>query len=104
MMSKPEEKFHRSFHKDDKFYGTTTIGTRGQVVIPAEARKDLGLKPGDHLVVMGKFKKALGLIKSDQLKDIFRMFMEHWAGTGVEKEFRRHAKKVFGEYFNNKNK
>lgn len=94
-----EAKFHRSFHKDDKFYGTTTIGARGQVVIPAEARKDLRLKPGDRLVVTGKFRKALGLIKSDQLEAIFQMFLDHWSGTEMEMEFKQHAKKVFGEYF-----
>jgi HAE1 family hydrophobic/amphiphilic exporter-1 len=32
-------------HYVPKFYGATTIGERGQVVIPAEARKDLDLQP-----------------------------------------------------------
>ena len=49
--------------RHDKFYGTTTMGARGQVVVPAEARKDLNLQPGDQLLVMGKFGKALGLIR-----------------------------------------
>lgn len=33
------------------FYGSVTIGERGQVVIPAEARKQHGLQPGDKLLV-----------------------------------------------------
>ena len=33
------------------FYGAVTIGERGQVVIPADARKRLGLEPGDKLLV-----------------------------------------------------
>ena len=32
------------------FFGTVTVGTRGQVSIPAQARKSLGLEPGDQLV------------------------------------------------------
>lgn len=32
-------------------FGTTTLGTRGQLVIPAGARKALKLKPGDRLIV-----------------------------------------------------
>jgi AbrB family looped-hinge helix DNA binding protein len=104
MKNKQAAKFHKAFHKDDKFYGTTTLGARGQVVIPAQARKDLKLKPGDHLVVMGKFKRALGLIKSDQLRDIFQMFMDHWAGTEMGREFKLHAKKVFGDYFKRNHK
>ena len=34
------------------FFGTVTVGTRGQVSIPAQARKSLGLEPGDQLVVL----------------------------------------------------
>jgi len=34
------------------FYGTATVGERGQVVIPAEAREELGFAPGDKLLVM----------------------------------------------------
>lgn len=35
-----------------KLYGTATIGSKGQVVIPADAREELGLKPGDRLYVV----------------------------------------------------
>ncbi len=39
--------------KDDnhKFYGSTTVGERGQVVIPAEARRDLNISQGTKLLV-----------------------------------------------------
>ena len=33
------------------FYGSATLGERGQVVIPAEARKDAEIQPGDKLLV-----------------------------------------------------
>lgn len=33
------------------FIGAATVGERGQVVIPAEARERLGIKPGDKLLV-----------------------------------------------------
>ena len=35
---------------DGHLYGTVKVGDRGQVVVPAEARKDLDIKPGDLLV------------------------------------------------------
>lgn len=35
------------------FYGTATIGTKGQIVIPANAREDLSLQPGDRVIVIG---------------------------------------------------
>lgn len=36
----------------DSFFGTSTVGERGQVVIPAEAREEFGILPGDKLMVM----------------------------------------------------
>lgn len=37
---------------DECFYGAVTVGERGQIVIPAEARAEMGVKPGDKLLVM----------------------------------------------------
>jgi len=36
-----------------KFYGAVTVGERGQVVIPSEARGDFEIKPADKLLVFG---------------------------------------------------
>ena len=44
------------------FFGTVTVGTRGQVSIPAQARKSLGLEPGDQLVVLTDPSQGLALI------------------------------------------
>ncbi|PIZ00979.1 AbrB family transcriptional regulator [bacterium (Candidatus Howlettbacteria) CG_4_10_14_0_8_um_filter_40_9] len=50
-----------------KCYGTTSVGERGQIVIPKEARDEMKLRAGDKLVVCGKHDKALILIKADEL-------------------------------------
>ena len=91
---------HKRFHSKDKFYGTTTMGARGQVVIPAEARKDLGLNPGDQLAVMGKFGKVLGLMKTDQMLDFVETIMNNLAVTGMEKEYKKHFEKMVGKNLN----
>jgi len=36
----------------EMFYGTSTVGERGQIVIPAEARAELGFQPGDKVLMM----------------------------------------------------
>jgi len=36
---------------EDLFYGSATLGERGQIVIPSEARKRHGLEAGDKLLV-----------------------------------------------------
>ena len=37
---------------EDAFYGSATVGDRGQIVIPAEARQELGIHPGDKVLIM----------------------------------------------------
>jgi AbrB family looped-hinge helix DNA binding protein len=36
---------------EQSFCGSVTVGERGQVVIPADARDRLGISPGDRLLV-----------------------------------------------------
>lgn len=61
---KPGSHEHRHFH------GTTTLGEKGQLVIPAEARKAMGLKPGDKLLVFAMGKNMIALSKFDQLEHL----------------------------------
>src|SRR5438105_4586088 len=50
-------------HEHKHFYGTTTIGEKGQVVIPAEARKAMDLKTSDKLLVFGMGKSMVAIAK-----------------------------------------
>lgn len=60
---------------DDCFYGSTTVGERGQIVIPAEAREELGIRPGDKLLVMRHpVYKGLMIAKIDALKGFLDEF------------------------------
>jgi AbrB family looped-hinge helix DNA binding protein len=86
-------KIHKKMISHDKLYGTTTVGARGQVVIPAEARKDLGLSPGDQLMVMGKFGKALGLIKTEEMESFVKVIMENLSGSGADMEVKEYITK-----------
>ena len=38
---------------DEIFYGTVTVGERGQIVIPAEARSEYEISPGEKLLIFG---------------------------------------------------
>lgn len=54
-----------------KFYGATTIGERGQVVIPAEARKDLNLEHSTKVMVFaGPIGEGLLIIKADSVAEM----------------------------------
>lgn len=61
---------------EDTFVGTVTIGERGQVVIPADARKKLDLQTGDTLMVMTHpEKQGLMMLKIDAVRE----FLTHLA-------------------------
>ena len=49
------------------FYGAVTVGERGQIVIPAQARRDLGINAGDKLLVLGDPEQGLALAKLETL-------------------------------------
>ncbi|MBI4927331.1 MAG: AbrB/MazE/SpoVT family DNA-binding domain-containing protein [Anaerolineae bacterium] len=50
-----------------RFYGAITVSDRGQIVIPAEARRDFNIQVGDKLLVLGDLEQGLALIKASTL-------------------------------------
>ena len=64
----------KSVWLENRCLGSTTIGPRGQVVIPVNARKELGIDAGTTLLVF----KALGgqglvLLKVDAIEQMLAM-------------------------------
>ena len=51
--------------KGKKFYGSITVSERGQIVIPADARKDFEIKTGDKLLVLADLEKGIVLTKAN---------------------------------------
>lgn len=50
-----------------RFYGAITVSDRGQIVIPADARRDFDIKAGDKLLILGDLERGLGIIKASVL-------------------------------------
>ena len=50
---------------DDKFIVSVKVGPKGQITVPAIARKIFDIQEGDTLMVMGDKNRGLALIKSD---------------------------------------
>ena len=51
-------------------FGLVTVGDKGQIVIPAKARKIFGISPGDQLVVLGDEGQGLAVLKADSFLEI----------------------------------
>jgi AbrB family looped-hinge helix DNA binding protein len=52
----------------DCFYGTATIGEKGQLVVPLEAREAMSLKKGDKLLVFGMGCDMLAFSKLSKIE------------------------------------
>lgn len=52
-------------------FGMVTVGDKGQIVIPAKARKVFDIKPGDQLLVLGDEEQGIAILKE---QDVLRRF------------------------------
>jgi AbrB family looped-hinge helix DNA binding protein len=50
-----------------RFYGSVTVSERGQIVIPAEARRDFEIKAGDKLLVVGDLDRGIAMAKQSMV-------------------------------------
>jgi AbrB family looped-hinge helix DNA binding protein len=63
-----------------KFWGSATVGSKGQVVIPADAREKLDIKEGDKLIVISPPRNnGVVFLKGDAIEDM----LQH-VQTGLE--------------------
>ena len=51
--------------KGKHIFGTVKVGTKGQIVIPKEARDVFNIKPGDSLLMLGDEQQGIALVKEE---------------------------------------
>ncbi|MBQ0064183.1 MAG: helix-turn-helix transcriptional regulator [Firmicutes bacterium] len=71
-----------SYEKDDlglnvppkgkHVFGMVKVGDKGQIVIPAKARKIFDINPGDNLIILGDEGQGLAIIKEKGLLNLLR--------------------------------
>lgn len=57
-------------------FGSVTVGERGQIVIPKDAREQFGIHPGDRLLILGHPAKGIMLAKAEKLREFARKLLE----------------------------
>lgn len=71
----------------DCFYGSVTVGERGQIVIPADARSDMGIQPGDKVLVMKHpAMEGLMMFKIEHVREFLDMFQASLERAEAQKE------------------
>ena len=56
--------------KNDRFIVSVKVGPKGQITVPAVARKMFDIKEGDTLMVMGDLKRGIALLKDDMFYEM----------------------------------
>ncbi len=59
--------------KGKHLFGLVTVGDKGQIVIPAKARKIFEISTGDQLVVLGDEGQGLALVKASNFLSLANM-------------------------------
>ncbi len=62
--------------------GSVTVSPRGQVVIPANARREMGIESGDTLLVFKVLHdRVMALVKVDTLEQVLEDMSQHMASV-----------------------
>ena len=68
--------------KGKHLFGLVTVGEKGQIVIPAKARKLFGISAGDQLVVLGDESQGMAVIKAEMFLNMADAIRNLESGTG----------------------
>ncbi|MBQ1388207.1 MAG: AbrB/MazE/SpoVT family DNA-binding domain-containing protein [Clostridia bacterium] len=58
---------------DGKYIWTATVGEKGQIVIPKQARDIFNIKPGDTLMLLGDEDHGIAIPPKGAFKDLFNI-------------------------------
>ena len=67
-------------NNNKKLVGITSLGERGQVVIPADIRDELNLKKGEKLFIFAKHKHFIGIVKFEEMSKHLKKWLSHIEG------------------------
>ena len=57
---------------EDKYAWTVTVGTKGQIVLPKEAREVIDIKPGDTLIIFGDKERGMAIPPKNTFDEMIR--------------------------------
>ena len=61
--------------KGKHFFGSVTVGERGQIVIPHKARKIFRIEPGDQLLVLGDEERGLAILPKQDVLALMKLVL-----------------------------
>lgn len=58
---------------DGRYAWTATVGAKGQIVIPKEARELFGIQPGDTLLLLGDIERGIAIPPKGRYEALFKL-------------------------------
>ncbi len=65
---------------EGKYAWTATVGEKGQIVIPKQAREVFDIKPGDTLLLLGDVQRGIAIMPKEAFADLFGAAFDEKAG------------------------
>ena len=59
-------------NNDGRFAWTATVGEKGQIVIPKQARELFDIKPGDTVVLLGDLRRGIAIPPKETFAEYMR--------------------------------
>ena len=59
-----------------KYAWTATVGEKGQIVIPKQARELFGIRPGDTLLLLGDERRGIAIPPKGAFSELFAAAFE----------------------------
>ena len=54
-----------------KYAWTATVGEKGQIVIPKQARELFGIRPGDTLLLLGDEARGIAIVQKENFAALY---------------------------------
>ena len=65
-----------------QYAGTATVGEKGQIVIPKQARDIFEIKPGDTLLILGDEERGIAIPPKGAFAELFGVAFHEKDGEG----------------------
>ena len=56
---------------EGRYAWTVTVGSKGQIVLPKEAREVFDIQPGNTLIILGNREQGMAIPPKNQFSDFF---------------------------------
>lgn len=68
---------------EGKYAWTATVGEKGQIVIPKQAREIFQIKPGDTLLLLGDEKRGIAIPNRGAFSELFAAAFDEKEGENA---------------------